>query len=219
MPIGALQPGLLGYEPKSRQLFEKKLLRIGIILIVGLTAVVFIVLALLAQSLNQWAVNTEKFWSLLLTVSKIVGGAIGLWFIWLKFIKTREFALKIEIIPTNGKIFLPDRNSYLHWLNIKLENKGTAAAVAYLISVTPIFHRDNITVYGDELKPCGQESNSLVGIVDIGAASYEHYTLLISELEAQAITFKIKVTVNSSAWLNYMTVPNIYERKDQTNNA
>jgi hypothetical protein len=164
-----------------------------------------------AQPLSQWATETEKYWAFIGTLTTVITAGIGLWFVWIRFIRKRDYALKLDITPTAGQIYLPDNQSFFHWCNVKLENKG-AAAILYTLSVAPIlFKGQTSTVLGD-LTPATPLTNSYP-VVDVGTIAEEHFTKIVPTADAEVVTFRIKVTAGEATWWSHITVSNVHEPK------
>ena len=103
----------MGFKPRGQvsiqqTAFEKWLKDKGTALLIAMTLAALIILAIIALPLNQWASETEKYWAFIATTSTILGGAVGLWFVWARSIRARGFAAKLDITLTTGKVFLAD---------------------------------------------------------------------------------------------------------------
>jgi hypothetical protein len=174
-------------------------------------AIIIIIAAILlfsqAQPLSQWATVTEKYWMFIGTLTTVIAAGIGLWFVWIRFIRKREYALKLDITPTAGQIYLPDSSSFFHWCNVKLENKG-AAAIIYTISVIPILFKGQSSTILGELQAATPITDSF-SVVDVGAIAEEHFTKIIPTADAEVITFRIKITAGEATWWSHITVPNV----------
>lgn len=200
--------------PTTQLEFEKKALNFGTPAVIGLTLVALIGVIYGAKSLNAWAGSTEKTWSFISNLVTISGTIVGLWFVWIKFFQQRESAAKLEITPTSGKIPLPDHSGHLHWLNLKLENKGNHAIQNYQLVVQPIYHQAGaakIAAHAMVQFPNSHAGNTRSAVIDVGAASFEHGYLTVKLAEAEAVTFVIEVTAAQTKWRNGITVSNAIE--------
>ena len=204
--------------PTTQLEFEKKALNFGTPVVVGLTLAALIGVIYAAQSLNAWAQNTEKTWSFISNLVTISGTIAGLWLIWLKFFKQRENAAKLEITPTSGKIPLPDHSGNLHWLNLKLENKGNQAIQNYQLAVQPLYHQAGTAKLATAAAvqfSIPHANKARAAVIDVGAASFEHGYLTVKLAEAEAVTFVIEVTAAQTKWYNGVTVSNAIEADQQ----
>ena len=204
--------------PTTQLEFEKKALNFGTPAVAVLTLVGLLGIIYSAQSLNAWAQSTEKTWSFISNLVTISGTIVGLWLIWIKFFQQRESAAKLEITPTSGKIPLPDKSGNLHWLNLKLENKGNQAIQNYHLVVQPLYHRAGAATNATHATvqftrpPSGKTRSS---IIDVGAASFAHCYLTVPGAEAEAITFYIEVAAEQTKWSNGVTVSNAIDADEQ----
>lgn len=203
--------------PTTQLEFEKKALNLGTPVVVGLTLMALLGVIYAAKSLNAWAGSTEKTWSFISNLVTISGTIVGLWLIWIKFFQQRESAAKLEITPTSGKIPLPDHSGNLHWLNLKLENKGNQAIQNYQLAVETLYHQAGIAKTAASAMvqftntPAGDTRSS---VIDVGAASFEHGYLTVRLAEAEAVTFVIEVTAAQTKWRNGITVSNAIETNE-----
>ncbi len=194
--------------PKQQYDTEKWLQTKGTAILIVATLVVLAILAALASAVNQWATNTEKSWSFVSTASTILGGAVGLWFVWLKFIRTRDFAPKLDLTLTAGSVFLSSDEGNLHWCDVKLENKGTVA-IDYQIEVVPLLYHAGRSIMGIPLASLVPKDSEMKSLVDVGATSYEHFLAPIGLEDAQAVTFQVKVWDGETYWWSHITASNL----------
>ena len=195
-------------------LFEKRLQNIGTPGLIVVTLIVLAVLAVLvaaAESQNQWAAATEKWWAFVSTAFTILGGTVGLWFVWLKFIRTREFAPRLDVTLTAGKAFLTDTDGMLHWCGVRLENKGTVS-VDYDIEVVPLLHPGSASSPSPALQSLAPTADGKTPIVDVGTSAYEHYVTPIPLNSAQAVTFQVRVVQGQYTWRGCITQSNLKEQ-------
>lgn len=188
---------------------EESLAGKGTGVVIGLSLLAILILALVSGQVAEWAAKTEKFWSFVNTAVTLLGVVVGLWLVWVKFFRAREFASRLEVTATAGRIPLGASGKILHWVNVKLENKGADAVRGYTIEATPTLHLANGTdVTGANLAWQGQPSSGSTRVLDVACAQQEHLTTQIAEADAAAVTFHVQVTAGNSKWHTFVSVPN-----------
>lgn len=205
--------------PTTQLEFEKKALHFGTPAVIGLTLLGLAGVIYMAKSLNAWAQDTEKAWGLVSNLVTICGTIVGLWLIWIKFFQQRESAAKLEITATSGKIPLPDHSGNLHWLNLKLENKGNKAIQDYRLAVQMLYHQAGVAQTAAQAAiqfPSLHAGKTRAAVIDVGAASFEHGYLTVKFAEAEAVTFLVEVTAGQTKWYNGITVSNTVEAEAQS---
>lgn len=206
-------PGALASRVDTGQLRrERRVKNRGIVMLIVVTLLMVVALLLIAEPLNQWTSETEKYWMFISTASTIIGGSVGLWFVWLKFIRARDFAPKVDITLTAGKVFLSESEGNLHWCDVRLENRGTVALV-YRMNVSYMLYRNGDTVPGETLESLVPDDDLWKSVVDVGATSYDHYIVRIPFDQAQAVIFQVRVWGDDQQtdWWNHITVSNARE--------
>lgn len=196
--------------PNDQISLEKRLQNLGTLVLILATLIVLAVLVAVAPSLNEWASTTEKWWGFVSTAFTVGGGTVGLWFVWLKFIRAREFAPKLDVTLTAGKAFLTDADGMLHWCGVRMENKGTVS-VNYEIEVVPLLHLGGASSLGTALQPLAPAATGSTPKVDVGGSAYEHFISAIPLTSAQVVTFQVKVTQGQYVWRGCITQSNLKE--------
>jgi len=137
----------------------------------------------------------------LVTIAAIlIGGILS----YLKYFKRRLFKPKLNIVPSVGLIELENDN--LHWINLELENKGSAGIWNYKIKVIATLHGNDTKdiEINNFFRPEKYQEN----LIDVGESAYEHATLNIPK-DIYAITFNISITDKSGAnWYRSITSAN-----------
>jgi hypothetical protein len=168
---------------------------------------------------RDWAKDAEKYWGNFSTLVTTGSTVAGLWFVWLKFIRARDFASKVEISFTSAKFPLEDNTGNIHAINIKIENKGTVAIKKYELEPILYFHKKSISstpvpqtphLFLDESGKKQHTADAKVLILDVGAYSFAHYVIQAATHDADAITFGIKMKCNNDdvEWQNFVTISN-----------
>ncbi len=196
--------------PNDQIALEKRLQNLGTPGLIVVTLIVLAVLVAIAPSQNQWAKDTEQWWSFISTAFTVLGGTVGLWFVWLKFIRAREFAPRLDVTLTAGKVFLTDSYGNLHWCGVRLDNKGTVS-VDCRIEVIPLLHHNDASSAIDALQPLAPAAAGTTQTVDVGTSAYEHFVTHIPLVSAQAVTFQVKVTHEQYTWRGCITQSNLKE--------
>lgn len=197
--------------PNEQIEFEKRLQNLGTPLLILVTLIFLGLLVALAPSQNQWAKDTGEWWTFVSTAFTVAGGTIGLWFVWLKFIRTRGFAAKLDVTLTAGKVFLNDTDGMLHWCGVRMENKGMVS-VDYTVEVTPTRHLGTIASVDPNLSPLVTAADGETAKVDVGTSVYEHYITTIKLGDAQAVTFQVSVKQGRHIWSGCITQSNLKEQ-------
>ncbi|MCC6805515.1 MAG: hypothetical protein IT319_21725 [Anaerolineae bacterium] len=196
--------------PNDQISLEKRLQNLGTPGLIVVTLIVLAILVAVAPSVNQWATTTEKWWGFVSTAFTVVGGTVGLWFVWLKFIRAREFAPRLDVALTAGKSFLTDADGMLHWCGVRMENKG-AVSVDYEIEVLPLLHLGSASSPGTVLQPLAPAATGSTPKVDVGGSAYEHFITAVPLSNAQAVTFQVKVKQGQYVWRGCITQSNLKE--------
>lgn len=134
----------------------------------------------------------------------LIAGAILSYF---KFFKGRTLSPKLIIIPSSGKVTFNDE--VVHWIETKIENKGSVAIWNYQVSIEATLHMnkdEHVKVLNFMPAPADTEGRERV--IDVGETVFEHAFLPVPE-GVSAITFQIAVTDKSKTiWWRCLTVNN-----------
>jgi hypothetical protein len=204
---------------------EERTTRSATFLITGI--IVFILGTVIYLSTTKiakdWSTNSEKYWSNISALVTTSATIAGVWFVWLKFIRARNFAQKVEISLSPTRILLEKNSSNLHAIDIKIENKGSSSITNYSLEPELYIHKDSINSIPNERVTShlfGNKSRKILRL-DVGACSFAHYVVQIDGDKADAITFGIKMKNNNDKveWENFITISNALKPEKSSDGA
>jgi hypothetical protein len=224
---------LQSYNPPNAVEDEKRSTTSGTLLLSGLIVVALISLVYIStlKETKKWSEDTEKYWANVSTLVTTSGAIAGLWFVWFKFVRARNFAQKVEISFSSDKILLENGIENLHVISIKLDNKGLKSIEKYKLEPELYFHKESVSInpvdkvdchlFPDQFSTSRQSSDQFIPILDVGSCSFAHCVFKVGKVQADAITFGLKMTAIDSKveWKNFITISNIIKLEKFIDNA
>ncbi len=137
----------------------------------------------------------------ILTTTLVLIAALASYF---RFFHGRLLNPKLCINSTHGLVEV--EGGILHWLDVELENKGSAALWDYKVTITAITDKINSEV---QLHSLASTKKKSLHVIDPGETAYEHGTVRVSK-ETEFLTFKIEVRDSTgTTWDKCLTVSSL----------